>query len=231
MSRQPTAPKTTDDRLLASPFLYRFAVPCHRYDSAWSDKGIELSDKHSLPCFASLDAPAANAPQPWADVRAGWNDQGIYLTIRVSGKRQPPWCRASRIEDSDGLAVWINTRNTSQIHRASRFCHEFRFFPAGGGTKMSQPFALHLLINRAKENPTTVDAEILKVYSERRVDGYLMAAFIPANAMTGYDPEEHPQLGFHYAVVDHEMGLNVMTVGEPFPYDSDPSLWSTLDLV
>lgn len=221
----------TDDRLLASPFLFRFAIPCHHCDTQWSDGGIPLDSKYCLPCFASLDDPKSGKAEPWADVRVAWSEAGIALNVGVSGKRQPPWCRASRIEDSDGFAVWINTRNTSQIHRANRFCHEFRFLPAGGGSKIRQPVGRHLMIGRAKENPAAVEDGTLKVGSEKRVDGYLLSALIPAGALTGYDPEEHPQLGFHYAVIDREMGLHSMTVGEPFPFDSDPSLWSTLDLV
>ena len=63
------------------------------------------------------------------------------------------------------------------------------------------------------------------------MDGYLLEAFISASTLTGYSPDEHNQLGFHYVLSDREMGQHVMTVGEPFPCDSDPSLWSTLELI
>jgi hypothetical protein len=69
------------------------------------------------------------------------------------------------------------------------------------------------------------------VWSERRVDGYLMQGFIPATAMTGYDPAEHPRLGFYYAVTDRELGWQTFSLGAEYPFQSDPSLWGTLELV
>ena len=220
-----------EDRLVASPFLFRFAIPCLRHDSGWSKKGIQLTEKFTLPCFGLLDKTNPKSVQAWAEIRAAWNPAGIILNARVTGKRQPPWCRASRIEESDGIAVWINTRNTSQIHRASRFCHEFCFLPSGAGTKLNEPVAKQLAIQRAKENVAIHESSPPLIRSERRVDGYLLEAFIPADTLTGYNPDEHNQIGFHYVVNDREMGQHVITVGQPFPCDSDPSLWSTLELI
>ena len=65
---------------------------------------------------------------------------------------------------------------------------------------------------------------------QRRPDGYALEAFIPAEAMTGFEPQEHPRLGFNYAIVDRELGLQTFSVGHPLPYDEDPSLWATLEL-
>ena len=52
-----------------------------------------------------------------------------------------------------------------------------------------------------------------------------------AEALTGFDPQEHPRLGFTYAVVDRELGEQTLGVGSPMPYQEDPSLWATLELV
>ena len=48
--------------------------------------------------------------------------------------------------------------------------------------------------------------------------------------MTGFDPAEHPQLGFTYAVLDRELGEQTFAVGRPMQYQEDPSLWATLEL-
>jgi hypothetical protein len=61
-------------------------------------------------------------------------------------------------------------------------------------------------------------------------DGYRLAAFISAKALTGFDPVEYPQLGFTYALVDRELGEQTFGVGSPLPYQEDPSLWATLEL-
>lgn len=190
-----------------------------------------LSEKYVLPCFDHLDESARSKTIPWTEVRLAWNTDGILLNLSVTGKKQPPWCRASRIEDSDGIALWVNTRSSSQIHRAGRFCHEFHFLPLGGGTNLKQPIARQLEIRRAKENTKISTQHPPQIYSECHGDGYALRAFLPAKGLSGFDPEEHQQMGFHFIVSDRELGTRPMTVGEPFPTDTDPSLWSTLDLV
>ena len=51
------------------------------------------------------------------------------------------------------------------------------------------------------------------VRSEIGKDGYLLEAFLPAEALTGFDPQEHPRLGFTYAVLDRELGVQTFGVG------------------
>ncbi|MCE9544821.1 MAG: hypothetical protein K8T25_04785 [Planctomycetia bacterium] len=167
---------------------------------------------------------------PWSDFRIAWSEEGLAFGLTVEGKRQPPWCRANRVEDSDGLVVWIDTRDTHNVHRAGRFCQQFHFLPQGGGTKLDEPVAVHVAIDRSREQPRPVGPGVLKVRSEKRVDGYVLQGLIPAAALTGFDPAEHPRLGFQYAVVDREKGEQTFSVGGEFPYRSDPSLWGTLEL-
>jgi hypothetical protein len=88
-----------------------------------------------------------------------------------------------------------------------------------------------LSINRAKELPRPIQPKQLNVRSKILADGYLLEANIPGDALTGFDPQEHPRLGFTYAVIDRELGEQTLTVGSPLPYQEDPSLWATLELV
>ena len=214
------------ESLLAPTFLFRFSVPCRRADPLWTPKGISLGERSILPSFGELeDRPL------FADVRAAWHDSGLAFAVRVTGKKQSVWCRASRVEDSDGLHLWIDTRDTHTIHRASRFCHRFAFLPFGAGAGNSRPVGKLLTINRARENPKSIDERLLKVRSEKRVNGYILQAHIPAEVLTGFDPAEHARLGFTYAVTDRELGCQSFTVGPEFPFQEDPSLWGTLELV
>jgi hypothetical protein len=219
------------ERLLASPFFFQFAIRCLRHEQAWTAAGIQLDERYRLPSFAALDADPSSPPQDWADLRMAWSADGVVFNLRVRGKQRPPWCRGSRLEDSDGLAVWIDTRNAPGIHRANRFCHQFLFLPAGGGPRFTDPLAVQRTIDRAKENAPRAADGALKIRAEKRVDGYLLEAFIPAAALAGFDPDEQAELGFTFAVYDRELGEYTLTVGGEFPYQSDPSLWSTLELV
>jgi hypothetical protein len=239
--------------LLPTRFLFRFAVPCHHHEPLWTDEGVQLDEKYRLVGLAELEgqsAPAEKGTGPicakhpegrsgkldlspfplWADVRAAWSEAGLAFTVCVRGKQQPPWCRAERLEDSDGLQLWIDTRDVHNVHRAGRFCHRFVLLPAGGGKRLDQPVAALLPINRAKELPQPVRQGLLKMCCRRHSDGYTLDVMIPAEALTGFDPAEHPRLGFTYAVIDRELGHQTFAVGSPMPYQEDPSLWATLEL-
>ena len=213
------------ERLLSPTFLFRFAAPCRYRKEIWTKDGVELPETHRLPHFAQLDgAPTL------ADVRMAWNEHGLAFCVEVQGKRHSPWCRESHLDESDGLHVWIDTRDTHNIHRASRFCHAFAFLPAGGGARRDRAAAGQMIINRAREHAQPARAACLKVRSEKRVDGYLLQAAIAAEGLTGFDPAEHPRLGFTYAIVDRERGDQTFTVSNEVPYQEDPSLWATLEL-
>jgi hypothetical protein len=214
------------DQLLSPTLLFKLAAPCYYAADATLPKAALLSEKYRLPCFAQLEGKT-----PFADVRIAWSEGGLALLVQVSGKTQPPWCRDSRIEDSDGVQVWIDTRNTQNIHRAGRFCHRFVFLPAGAGRRLDEPVAALLAINRAKESPREIDQRQLAVTSALHEGGYSIAAHIPAAALTGYSPAEHPAIGFSYAVIDRELGWQTFSVGPEFPFTDDPSLWGTLDFV
>jgi len=212
--------------LLPERFLFRFSVPCLYRRPLWTPKGAGLGEEYRLLNLAELEGGTGPA-----DVRAAWSEEGLALTVLVAGKRQAPWCRDNRPEDSDGLQVWIDTRDVHNVHRAGRFCHRFVFLPAGGGRRLDEPVAQWLPINRAREHPKSIPSGALVVVGQKRIDGYVLDVLIGAGALTGFDPAEHPRLGFTYAVIDRELGEQTFGAGSPMPYQEDPSLWVTLELV
>jgi hypothetical protein len=127
--------------------------------------------------------------------------------------------------------VWIDTRATLNIHRASRYCHRYVFLPAGGGRGNTDPVADQLLINRARENARPIRPRELQVASKITKTGYSMAAFVPAVALAGYDPQQHRQIGFTYAVFDRELGMQTFASGPAFPFHEDPTCWAAVELL
>lgn len=216
------------EQLIAPPFLFRFSVPCRKSKGEWSKTaGLELTAKHTVPSFQSELGEASQ----FADLRMAWSDAGLVFNLQVRNKKQAPWCRESRLDESDGFTLWIDTRDTQNVHRATRFCHQFIFLPFGEGAKAEEPVSELLNINRARDNPKQPTRGTLQVRSEKRIDGYVMQGFIPASAITGYDPNDHPKLGFYYAVMDRELGWQTLSLGSEYPFQTDPSLWGTLELV
>jgi len=211
------------ESLLPARFFFRFAAGC-LFDAGAHDAA--LGEQHRLPTFSEIDEQ-----QPFADVRAGWNREGLSFSVGIENKKHPCWCRETKMDDSDGIQLWIDTRDTHNIHRASRFCHRFVFLPFGGGRSFEQPVADQLLIDRARENANPVRPGQLRVWTDKLKSGYRMRIFIPAGAPTGFNPDDHPRLGFTYAIFDREFGEQTFSVGSHFPFQVDPSLWGTLELV
>ncbi|MCS7303903.1 MAG: hypothetical protein NZ602_02185 [Thermoguttaceae bacterium] len=215
-----------DTRLIPERFLFRFLLPCRRRRPLWTRQGSQLDESYRIFPLALLEGQRI-----WADFRMAWDEQGLAFCLLVQGKKQPVWCRAGRPEDSDSLQVWIDTRDVHSVHRAGRFCYRFLFMPAGGGPRLSEPTALWLPIERAREQPRPVASDSLHVLARLKPDGYVLEAFVSAEALSGFDPLEQPRIGFNYAVWDREFGLLTLSPGPPMPYAEDPSLWVSLELM
>ena len=101
--------------------------------------------------------------------------------------------------------------------------------PAGQGRGKKQPLATSIPLGLPGERP--VESTAVRITSDLHKDGYRLRAWFPADSLVGYDPESYSRLGFYGVVRDAELGLQPLTVGEEFPFASDPSLWQTLELV
>jgi hypothetical protein len=217
-------------------FLFRFSFPVREVEQSVAQKPfLDLDKIAPLPELGGLDA----APT-FATLRAGWNEAGLGFRLAVSGKKMPVFADSSDPTELDGLQLWIDTRNTQTIHRASRFCHRFVFWPIpdkwpkattkGSSGTVAGAGAQQLVIALAKEDPSMSRAALLRAVSRPTAGGYELDVWIPAECLQGYDRESNPLLGFYYAVRDAELGEQFLSVGREFPFDHDPSLWSTLEL-
>jgi hypothetical protein len=210
-------------------FLVRLQYACpHVADMPRDDEDhlIELPENARLDPFAEIDA----APR-FADVRLGWNETGLGLQIEVRGKESPPLGDPDRLRQSDGVSLWIDTRGDRSGHRATKTCHQFHFLAAGGGGERDEPLFAQSKIHRALHDAPLASAVDVPFRVDRIKKGYRVEAFLSANVLYGWDPEQNPHLGIHYAVRDFELGEQTPSVGSDFPFAEDPSLWAVLELV
>lgn len=206
-------------------FRYEISVPRLKTLDQTEGKSLLLPETCALPWPASL-----NGGEFWADVRVGWHPDGLAISVAVDNKSNFPACNPKAPEQSDALFVWIDTRDTQTIHRASRYCHSFNFLPSGSGKDAKKPSGREVAIARAKESHPLATSNDFTVQSHVRKNGYTLRAEIPANCLKGYDPEHSPRLGFYCNVLDVDHGEQSWNLDAAFPYDNDPSLWSTLKL-
>jgi len=220
------------DRLMSTVipavFTFRFAVPASRTDAIprRGKRPLKLTEDCRL-LTPQLDADQTDSP---VTVAAAWNDRGVGFAVEVTGKKHPAVSNVDRPDQTDGFQIWLQTRGTQNIHRASRYCHHFCLLPNGAGDDGLDPIVRQLPIARASEDAPKSKPEAFRVYSERRTDGYLIEAWLPSECLNGFDPDESSQLGFYWLLKDSELGACPMTVDVAFPFASDPSLWQVLDL-
>jgi hypothetical protein len=213
--------------LVPHRFLFRVAHPCVHVADMPLDDGDDMLD---LPENCRIDNyPDMDERRNFADVRLAWNERGLGVQVTVRGKDHEPEADVSRPRVSDGLTLWIDTRDARASHRASRYCHQFHFLPVGGGDG-DEPAVVQSKINRATEDAPH-NAEAVLLNRGRVAGGYRLEAFLPATVLNGFDPEQHPRLGIFYAVRDRELGEQTLSVGSDFPIADDPSLWEVLELV
>jgi hypothetical protein len=212
--------KTVPSQLIDPTFLFRFEIEIRRAELEWTPEGLTLPEACRLPSFGAL-----SGQKFFADVRLGWSEAGLGLQVLISGKRQLPWCRGTRLDESDGFHLWLDTRCSPHIHRATQYCHRFLFMPAGGGPKRERPVASLVPIHRARGNPKPVSPDQLSIRSLARHDGYEVRGLIPASTLTGFSPTDQNRIGFYYAVLDREFGWQTLCLGPDYPVAEDPSLW------
>jgi hypothetical protein len=215
--------------LVPHRFLLRVAHPCpyvKKMPLAGSDRLLDLPPDCRIDNFAAMDDR-----RNFADVFIAWNELGLGLQVEVRGKANAPQGDAARPRGSDGITLWLDTRDSRTSHRASRHCHQFHFLAAGGGTERDEPAFAQSKINRALEDAPLAAASSVPLRISSRRNGYVLEAFLPAEALHGYDPEQHPRLGFYYAIRDDELGEQDLSVGSEFPFWDDPTLWSLLELL
>jgi hypothetical protein len=217
--------------LLPQAFWFRLAIPCRRIDdlprSEERERLLELPASCRLPATAPLDGLAA-----WADVRAAWNPGGLAIAVEATTRVGAP-AAEDMPAGTIGIQVWVDTRDTRSINRASRFCHRFTAYlqvkrprRTLGVELMQRP------ISRAMADAPTCRRELLQARAEWLRAGWRIELFLPAEAMHGFDPDVNRRLGFAYQVSDFdpERQDQFLGVGREFPVGENPSLWSTLEL-
>jgi hypothetical protein len=213
--------------LVPNRFLFRLTFPCI-YVHDLPRQGEDLLD---LPESCRVeDCAAMDEIRQFADVRIAWNERGLGLQVDVRGKDKPPVGDSARPRHSDGVTLWLDTRDARTSHRGSQYCHQFHFLPAGGGPDKDQPAFAQSKINRASRDAAFAAVGSVALQCVIRGSGYRIEAFLPAVALNGWDPEQNPRLGFFYAVHDQELGTQTSGAGVDLPFPEDPTLWGPLEL-
>lgn len=215
--------------LLPQAFWFRLAAACPRIEPLprTSPKAglLDLPDACSLPDLSSLDGQPS-----WASVRAAWNPGGLGITILVdgfAGKSPGPTAPEKFAE----VNLWVDTRDTRNVSRATRFCHRFSATLLLSRDRKSLSCEIaQRQIARAVADAPLGSPERISIRPTIDRSGWQFEVFLPAAVLNGFDPETNRRLGFAYHVSDFQREDQFLGIGREFPIGENPSLWATLEL-
>lgn len=180
------------------------------------------SDAEMLPKLGELDGR-----RDFADLWACWNETGLAVACRVGDKKKPLRCDPAAYWKGDNLRLCTDMRDARNVRRATRYCQQLFFLPTGGGGRRDHAVAGVGKFQRAREDAPAVPVERIRVASSVSRTGYALEACIPADCLVGFDPNEHPRIGFYFILEDGDHGQQYLTVGDELLWNADPSTWAT----
>lgn len=214
-------------QVIPALFAFRFEWPVPRLDPWKKDSAnwVPIDSQHRLQRVKLGTGTAGNS----LEIYLGWNAEGLGVRCLAGNLPDRPVSNPLQASSTDGLQIWIDTRNTQNIHRASRFCHHFCCLPtttkgAQKGVVIQQPIA------RAKDEQALANPDEIPCRSRVDAQGYDLEVWLPAGKLEGFDPIGSPRLSFYYRWIHHGIPDQFLTVGLEFPVDADPSLWQTIVL-
>jgi hypothetical protein len=215
--------------LLPQAFWFRIAAPCPRVEEMPLQERrkrlLDLPASCILPVGAKLEGRT-----PWAEVRLGWNPRGLGVVVQAEGLGDPK-LDADRPEGFADVQLWVDTRDTRDVSRATRFCHRFaaaiRLWELGRKLDVE---VTQKPIARAIADPPMAGSDQIESRADLTRNGWTLEMFLPAQVLNGFDPETNRRLGFAYQVSDHLREDQFLGVGRDFPIGENPSLWSTIEL-
>lgn len=218
--------ETEDVPAIDPCMMLRLRLEVCRIDRSFSDRPEPLPDQAIMPCLSS---ELTGGPK-FAQVRIAVGSNALFFQADVQGKNVLPWCRDSRLEDSDGLHFWIDTRPSADSHRATKFCSCFTFMPMGRGPRADLPFAGWVPIQRARSSPSPPPDDLLAIRA-RIADGkYRLVSAVHFDALHGLDLIDFPEVAIYFAVLDRELGCQSLSLSPEPAVTENPSLWSKLIL-
>lgn len=210
------------DNLPARAF-FQFEFPLHRVERPPAMNGHvdKWPLKHLLPTLMQIEDQ-----EPFGDVYAGWDDDCLFFAFDVPDRPGKLQCDPDHWWKKDGLRICVDTRDTRDVKRGTRFCHLFYVLPTGGGQSGHAPVVGLHRMSRSTEHPPKIDVSRIKVAVHPTKNRYGVEVAIPGECLHGWAPAEHPRIGVFYKIKDTHFGIQNLSVTDDFGWNADPSAWA-----
>ena len=208
-------------------FLFQYSMAVPRVEAIPRKKGslLQLDDSCSLFVPGSM-----NDTDNAFGLRMAWNPEGLGIELDVPGKKLPPAGRRKDLKNSDSISLFVDTRHTANVHRATEYCCSLVVLPCDENAD-EKPTAAFVEIAQQRASKSDRDGGKCPVQVSVRPDGYRLEIWIPTSQMFGFDEApEIGRIGFSCLIHDTELGESPLNVGGDFPVAFDPSTWLQLEL-
>jgi len=167
---------------------------------------------------------------PFAKVHFSWDDDNLYIGLKVTGKKKAVEVDAERFWRRDCIEIWLDLRNEKK-RRYSEHCHHFFLLPKGRKENKELATAGESSEAGGSIEETIFDYEEIEIASINGRKEYSLEARIPRSVITTYEPIEHSVIGFNYHLNDADRRSQWWSCGTDFPRHRDPSTWGTIELI
>ena len=208
-------------------FLFQYSMAVPRVEAIPHKKGslLQLDDGCSLFVPGSM-----NDTDNAFGLRMAWNQEGLGIELDMPGKKLPPAGRHKDLKNSDYISLFVDTRHTANVHRATEYCFSLVVLPCDEEAD-EKPSAAFVEIAQQRASKRDRDGRKCPVQVHVRPDGYRLEIWIPTSQMFGFDEApEIGRIGFSCLIHDTELGEIPLNVGGDFPVAFDPSTWLQLEL-
>lgn len=161
--------------------------------------------------------------EDFAIVALSYGERGIYISIEIN----QPFQEVSfpKVQQGDGIEIFIDTRDVKTSGSLHKFCHHFIFLPK----PVSDVSACEVTRLRAEDSHPLADSSLLHVESQFYKESYQLNIHIESEALFGFDPKQMPRIGFAYKI-HRARGpcQNFSHSDAEFQIEKYPHLWPSL---
>ncbi len=184
----------------------------------------QLGDECTIPALSSL-----SGGKRFAEMMIAWHGDGLFFhaRLRAPAGKEAAFAANSLSARTQLCSVYIDTRWSPGVHRATSFCHRFDFLlnrPTSAQSVVRGHGELNP-IQRARAAPATVHPNDIAVATYFHALGYDIKAYLKGDTLTGFSPEEFQEIGIFYTINDSVLGNQIMARTLQSPYFEDPSVW------
>jgi hypothetical protein len=132
------------------------------------------------------------------------------------------------VQQGESFEVFIDTRDRKDVRINNKFCHHFVFLPE----EVDGVQAAEITRFRTDDAHPLCDPGKLQVFTKHKKTGFSLCGIIPADCLTGYDPDEFDRIGFTYRINftgNRQQHFSVHS--SEFSIEQNPALWGSLRLV